>query len=224
MAPLAVVVLLLAASLGVVAGVSTTSQSAETNATILAHYPTDDGYENETLLAAEDLETVGEPEYGTASPYEIPVTLTRTGAESFTTTLVENGFTTTGVTNCEWKGSPDDPGYCLLTVVDGNVTAWHALGPALADSIESGEFEEDPRFVFSAQNETRAERIAATLADEADTADGSEHDDETDTVTAGDAPTDTTANRSDGGSTPGFTVGAAFLALVAAMAVRLGRG
>jgi len=170
-----------------------------------------------------DLETVGEPEYGTASPYEIPVTLTRTGAESFTTTLVENGFTTTGVTNCEWKGSPDDPGYCLLTVVDGNVTAWHALGPALADSIESGEFEEDPRFVFSAQNETRAERIAATLADEADTADGSEHDDGTDTVTAGDAPTDTTANRSDGGSTPGFTVGAALLALVAAMAVRLGR-
>ncbi|MFC4405825.1 hypothetical protein ACFO0H_03975 [Haloarchaeobius iranensis] len=216
--------LVFAASLGVVAGVSTTGQAGETNVTILAHYPTEDGSTNETLLTAEDLASVGEPEAGTGGGYRIPVTLTQAGAESFTTTLVENGFTTTGAGNCEWGRSSDDPGYCLLTVVDGEVTAWHALGPALADSIESGAFEQDPRFVVTAANETAAQRIAAALREDAGAGtpvtDGDGGGVATDTAAAAagtdDGTADTAGEQTDGSSTPGFTVVTVLAAVVVA--------
>ena len=215
----ATALLLFAASMGVVASTSQTTQSSDMNVTLVAHYPTNDGYENETLLGSADLASVGEPEPGRVGggSYHVPVTLTDEGAERFTGTLTEHGFTTTGAGDCDWEGSPEDPGYCLLTVIDGEVTAWHALGPSLADAIEEGTFEEDPRFVFTARNETTAEQIATSLGEEvgrnttetARSVDGEDGE--------GSSPgEDSTTGESGGGAIPGFGVAAALLALFVA--------
>lgn len=226
LAPAAVaLVLVLAGFVGVASAASPVEQSDEPNVTLVAHYPTDSGNENETLLTPADVATVGSPSQSSGGGVRVPVTLTDAGAESFANTLVERRFTEQGVNDCNWERSRDDAGFCLLTVVDGEVTGAFSLGSSLAQSLESGSFGDDPRFVFSARNESQAERIAAALrdGDGTDTATADGGADETATADAGAAAgtSDETADQSDGGATPGFTVGAALAALVGT--VLLGR-
>jgi hypothetical protein len=125
------------------------------------------------------------------------------------------------VNDCRWERSPEDAGYCLLTVVDGNGTGAFSLGTQLAQSLESGAFATDPRFVCSASDEAQAERIAAALdpGGEMGTATASAAGDAGtgETMTAGaDAGAGSSATateQTDGGATPGFTVATAFGAL-----------
>ncbi|WP_435363770.1 hypothetical protein [Haloarchaeobius sp. DYHT-AS-18] len=202
-----------------------TTPGENSTVTVVAHYPTDDGYQNETLVTKTDVAAVGTVEEQNGM-YRIPVTLTEEAGASFASALVERGFTGEGVSNCRWERNRDDAGYCLLTVVDGDVTFAASLAPGLASAMESGNFEEDPRFVLAAQSKEKAERIAEQLRDGEATTGGSGDSGATtadataaggDDGGAGDADDgsdgeDAAANSS--GSTPGFTAGGVALALL----------
>ncbi|WP_256296576.1 preprotein translocase subunit SecD [Haloarchaeobius salinus] len=132
---------------------------------LVARYPGDNGTMEETTLVTEDgIDNVDSPEAGQSSPYEVPVVLKQDAANQFARVLNQNDFTTTGVESRTCGGAQkNDQGYCLLTVVDGEVASSHSLGASLADSIRSGQFQEDPRFVMGAQNRSEAQTIAVSL-------------------------------------------------------------
>ncbi|WP_435347747.1 preprotein translocase subunit SecD [Haloarchaeobius sp. HRN-SO-5] len=132
---------------------------------LIARFPGENGtMQEELLVQREDLDQIGGPEPGQSSSYEVPVVLRQGAADQFATTLNENGFTTDGVSSPACGGAQrNDQGYCLLTVVDGEVTASHSLGPNLADSIRRGTFQEDPRFTMGASNRSEAQDISVNL-------------------------------------------------------------
>jgi preprotein translocase subunit SecD len=131
---------------------------------LVARFPGENGTMQEQLLVErEDLDQIGAPEERD-SGWEVPVTLRPGAADQFATVLNSNDFTTDGVQSLEC-GEPtrNEAGYCLLTVVDGDVTASHSLGGTLADSIRRGTFQEDPRFTMGASNRTEAQDISVNL-------------------------------------------------------------
>jgi len=132
---------------------------------LVARYPGDNGTMEETMLVArEGIDSIGSPERGDTSPYQVPVVLNQEGAERFTRVLNENGFTTTGAGSAACGGAEkNDRGYCLLTVVDGEIASSHSLAPSFADIIRANDFSDDPRFVMGAQSRSEAETIAVSL-------------------------------------------------------------
>lgn len=119
---------------------------------VYAHHPTDDGYENTTAIQPEDIQGVGQP--ADEPPYgpHVGITLTEEGAQGFSETMQETGFTQEGFGACAWDQNEDDPGYCLLTVVDGEVVYAASLGEDLAASMESGEYVNDRTFVMTGES------------------------------------------------------------------------
>lgn len=199
-------------------------------AEVVARYPSDGEMVERTVVGVDDIESVSTPEKHQAG-WGVPVTLTDSGAESFTTTLVDAGFTSDGVRSCRATGERNEQGYCLLTVVDGEVLSALSLGPNLAQTIESGDFEEDPRFFVLTQNETTAERAARALgwtpseanrsADSTQTARTSATTQETMETTQETVETTAIADgNGSGADVPGFGVGLAVLAVAAAVVAR----
>ncbi len=116
----------------------------------IAHYPTENGYQNTTAFEREDIASMGQPEEGPRGP-QMSITLTEEGARQFSQTMQETGFTGEGAGACRWQQNPDDPGYCLLTVVDGEEVVFAAgLSPDFAQSMESGEYVNSRTFVMHA--------------------------------------------------------------------------
>ncbi|WP_267639383.1 hypothetical protein [Haloarchaeobius amylolyticus] len=190
------------------------------NVTVVAHYPTDDGYQNETVVTPDDVAAVGAISEQNGL-YRVPITLTEKGGTSFASTLVESGFTSDGVSGCRWQQTEADAGYCLLTVVDGEVTFAASLSPGLASSMESGDFEDDPRFVLAAESKAKAETIAEQL--EAGGDDGENNTtgsgDDSATTTDGENPRAENTATDSAGSTPGFTAVGVVLALLGTLLV-----
>lgn len=130
---------------------------------VVAGYPagpeSDADYRRETVFTPSDFTEVAPVEGGgeVRAP-AVRVEPTDEAAQRFVDVLTENGFTDEGVANCRWN-SDDDPGWCLLTVLDSEVTYAAALGPGLASSVESGAYLDDPAFVVSARDASEAERI-----------------------------------------------------------------
>ena len=131
---------------------------------VVMHYPDGDEYRNETVLRQGDFQQISIAQEGSAgTPPHVPVTLRSEVAADYANALIDAGFTDEGVSACEWDARaprPDDPGYCLLTVVDGEVVYAAGLGPSLADSIRDGSFEDRPSF----QMETTEFEEARTLS------------------------------------------------------------
>ncbi|WP_440988869.1 preprotein translocase subunit SecD [Haloarchaeobius baliensis] len=135
---------------------------------LVARYPGANGtMEETTLVTREGIDNVGSPEVGgpnSASDYVVPVVLNQEGAERFSRVMNENDFTTEGAGSRACGGAQkNDRGYCLLTVVDGEVASSHSLDPDFADIIRDGSFQDDPRFVMGAQNRSEAQTIAIGL-------------------------------------------------------------
>ena len=131
---------------------------------VVAHYPDGDEYRNETVLRQGDFQSISIAQEGSAgTPPHVPVTLRSEVASDYANALIDASFTDEGVGACEWhalESRPEDPGYCLLTVVDGEVVYAASMGPSLADSIRDGSFEERPSF----QMETTEFEDARTLS------------------------------------------------------------
>ncbi|WP_331234909.1 preprotein translocase subunit SecD [Natronorarus salvus] len=122
------------------------------------------GYEERLLLEDDDIADVGfATEEGQQGP-RVPVTLTNDGAVTFANAMRDEGFTTEGIQQgCAYQEDADEPGYCLLTVVDGEVVDAHSLGPDLAQGVESSEFESDPQFVMLAPSMDDARNLQINL-------------------------------------------------------------
>lgn len=134
---------------------------------IVATFPAADGTEQrrETVLEPGDFASVGQPQAGTdGRPPSVPVTLTEEAASQFASAMQEYGFTSgTGIGACRYRETPDDPGYCLYTVVDGTVRYAAGMSSGLARNIESGEFSTQPAFVLLTSDFEAAQRVATAL-------------------------------------------------------------
>jgi preprotein translocase subunit SecD len=121
---------------------------------VVATHPAEGGddYERTTVIEQEDIQSVGQPQDEPPHGPHVGITLTEEGAERFAGTMQETGFTDEGVRACDWEEDTDDPGYCLLTVVDGEVVYSANMGDDLATSIESGEYENSRNFVMTGQS------------------------------------------------------------------------
>ncbi|WP_459191201.1 preprotein translocase subunit SecD [Halosimplex sp. J119] len=140
---------------------------------MVASYPveTDNGteYRNETILTNRQLER---SQIGVAQtdrngrPY-VPITLTEEDARNYSQKLVDLGFTssaaTTGNQRCSYRDNPEDPGYCLYNVVDGEVVYGAYLNPDLAESIESGEYLKAPTSRMQTTSMEEAQRLQVNL-------------------------------------------------------------
>ena len=139
---------------------------------IVAHYPvqTDNGteYRNETVLTNRQLERsqIGVADTDRNGQPLVPATLTEADAENYSQALVDIGFTSSEATQgqrCRYRQDPSDAGYCLYTVVDGEVVYAAFLSPGLAESIESGEFQKAPTFQMQTTSLDEAQDLQVNL-------------------------------------------------------------
>jgi len=134
---------------------------------IVASFPAEagDGSEQrrERLVTQGDVARVGPARHGGGRPPFVPVTLTDEAATRFTEAMTEYGFTDEGVGNCRWQDDPEDPGYCLYTVVDGEVQYAASISAGLAEVFRNGEFAADPQFRMTAVNAEAARELKRTL-------------------------------------------------------------
>ncbi|MFC7133448.1 MULTISPECIES: hypothetical protein [Salinibaculum] len=146
-----------------------TSTRLDADVEIVASYPVETGNGTEhretTVLDERDVAAVGRVQEGAGGrPPSVPVGLTESGAENFTTAMREFGFTSSaGIQACRYEERPDDPGYCLQTVLDGEVVFSASMSSGLARTLESGAFADDPRFVLQTRNLSKARDLRASL-------------------------------------------------------------
>lgn len=138
---------------------------------VVAHFPdenTENGYRDVTVLAREDIANVGpvqEPNSQIPQPH-VPITLTNEGAEQFANQMRQFGFTGAGVEACPPNAPPignNTDGYCLYTVLDGQVVYSARMSGDLAQTIETGDFEASQTFVMTATNHTEARALQVNL-------------------------------------------------------------
>ncbi|TKR25303.1 preprotein translocase subunit SecD [Natronomonas salsuginis] len=120
---------------------------------IWAMYPTDNGsYETQSLLSQEDLAEIGGARQEQGETF-VPIRLNEEAGARFGDAMRANGFGQQGGTRCSYdlnasidENAADDPGRCLLTVLDGEVVFAAGVAPSLASSFESGTFDENPSY------------------------------------------------------------------------------
>ncbi|WP_336036190.1 preprotein translocase subunit SecD [Halobacterium yunchengense] len=124
-----------------------------------AYYPQDGNQTNSTVLQREDLAEISSPRVIDDQP-SVPVVLTDDAAPEFAQNMRDYGFTSgNGVSNCQYP----DGGYCLLTVLDGEVVYDASMGPTLASSLRGDDFENDPRFYITANSTEEARELQVNL-------------------------------------------------------------
>ncbi|WP_135821283.1 preprotein translocase subunit SecD [Halostella litorea] len=124
-------------------------------------------YRTETVLQQEDLQSVGQAQANDRNDgYHVSVTLREGAAEQFSNTLNEAGFTEAeGISNCQPDAGPNgtDNGYCLQTVVDGEVVYSAGVRRNLATSIRNGDFNRDPTFRMTTTSQQDAQDLQINL-------------------------------------------------------------
>jgi len=150
---------------------SGTTPPRDLETVLVARYPASNGsMVEERVLDASTVASAAPPTYDSRSDsWRVPVRLTDAGASSLATALVDAGFTSDGVADCPTTDARNDRGHCLLLVADGEVQTAFAVGERFAATVESGEFEADPRFVLVTANETAAKKVWRGLLDDAGT-------------------------------------------------------
>ena len=135
---------------------------------LVAHYPTQQNgstvYRNETVLTREDIAQVGAARSSQGGrPPNVPISLTDRAAEPFASEMRRLGFTGDGVSACRYRQNRSDAGYCLYTIVDGQVVYAAGMSPGLAQDFESGDFARDPSFVIQTSNISEASQLRIDL-------------------------------------------------------------
>ena len=138
---------------------------------VVAHFPeeTDDGtvYRNETVLLQEHFAQIDPAEAGSGDqgPH-VPVRVSSDYAGTFASDMQSYGFAEQGGTTCNWGDPgdrPDDPGHCLLTVVDGEVIYAAGVQSGLAENFRTSDFEQNPRFDMHTTEFSTAQSLAIDL-------------------------------------------------------------
>ncbi len=120
---------------------------------IWALYPDDnETYQTESLLDQSDLADIGQAQQQEGDTF-VPIRLSEQAGARFGDAMRANGFDQSGGTQCAYdlersleENMGDNPGRCLLTVLDGDVVFAAGIASDLASSFESGAFDEDPRY------------------------------------------------------------------------------
>ncbi|WP_121820571.1 preprotein translocase subunit SecD [Halostella salina] len=138
---------------------------------IEARYPVETNgtteYRSETVLQQEDLQSVGQAQSNDDNDgYHVSVTLREQAASDFSSVLNDAGFTEArGISNCQPGAGPNgsDAGYCLQTVVDGEVVYSAGVRRNLATSIRDGDFNRDPTFRMTTTSQQEAQDLQINL-------------------------------------------------------------
>ncbi len=123
-----------------------------------------EGYATETLFTQSELASVSSAQegQGTENPH-VPVSLRDGPSRDFESRMVELGFTNDGVNSCDWRADQSDPGYCLLTVVDGEVVYSASMGTGLAEDMNAREFSKTGDFRMETSNISDARALRVNL-------------------------------------------------------------
>ena len=139
---------------------------------IVATWPnrTADGnvtYDREEVLTEEDFDRIGTADAGNqGQPSHVPVTLSTNAADRFIESMNRLGFTSgEGIGNCRWRQSPDDPGYCLLTVVDGEAVYGASMSRNFGNDLRTNPeaFRSSPDFQMQTLNFDEAQELRVNL-------------------------------------------------------------
>ncbi|PSP79531.1 preprotein translocase subunit SecD [Halobacteriales archaeon QS_1_68_20] len=123
-----------------------------------------EGYATETMFTQAELASVSSARegQGTQDPH-VPVSLRDGAAQDFESRMIELGFTNEGVGRCDWRADQSDPGYCLLTVVDGEVVYAANMGQGLADDMNAREYSKTGDFRLETTNISEARALRVNL-------------------------------------------------------------
>jgi preprotein translocase subunit SecD len=125
-----------------------------------AYYPQNGNQTNTTVAHGEDFADIGQATTNADGDPIVPVSLTQDAAEKFARDMRQYGFTSSeGISNCRYPNG----GYCLLTVLDGEVVYDAGVRSDLARSFENGDFVQDPRFTITATSMAEARQLKANL-------------------------------------------------------------
>ncbi|WP_332897191.1 preprotein translocase subunit SecD [Haladaptatus sp. CMSO5] len=122
-------------------------------------------YRQVSMLTQGDFTEIGAPQQGQGNdPPSVPVALNDEAAQNFSDGMQKFGFTSQqGIQNCRYESTPDDPGYCLHTVVDGQVVYSASMSSGLAGIIQNGDFVNDPSFTMTTTNMSEARALQVNL-------------------------------------------------------------
>ncbi|MDG5817721.1 preprotein translocase subunit SecD [Natronococcus sp. A-GB7] len=147
---------------------------------IVAYHPGEDGNQtNETVLQGEEFANVGSASYDDQRDQNyVPVTVDdsedadgSSPAADYQAAMNEYGFTGEGAGQCtihdretgEFDFDPENPQWCLLTVVDDEVVDAHSMSPDLGESMASGAWVNDPVFQMIVPTQQDAQNLAVNL-------------------------------------------------------------
>ncbi|MEF8784606.1 MAG: preprotein translocase subunit SecD [Haloarculaceae archaeon] len=135
---------------------------------VVAGFPvqTENGteYRNVSVLTQGDFTGISPVRESQEGRPSVGVTMTEDAAGNFQRVMVENGFTNEGIGNCRWRQSPEDPGWCLYTVVDGERQSAATMTQNLATTLENREeFINRPQFSITTNNLSDAQEIKLNL-------------------------------------------------------------
>ncbi len=134
---------------------------------VVAHFPENGTSRNETVLVQGDFAGVDPAVSGEGdNPPHVPVQVASGEAQRFSEDMVRYGFAQDGGTICTWdveQGRPEDPGRCLLTVVDGEVIYAAGVSDGLADDWRTGTFAQRPNFQMETTDFDEAQDLSINL-------------------------------------------------------------
>ncbi len=146
---------------------------------VQAYVPDPDGEAgqvNITLLEQGDFDDISDARYSSQQGHHVSVSIVSDGTEEeYEETMNDIGFTTEGaqpgVNQCDIPRDADgnydfsDTGeqWCLLTVSEGEVVSAHGLNHDLAQSMNTGEWSNDPQFIMGAGSEEEAQQLSINL-------------------------------------------------------------
>ncbi|AZH24420.1 preprotein translocase subunit SecD [Haloplanus aerogenes] len=129
-----------------------------------AYYPTDGGYEQETVLEQDDFQSIGNAQQGGEGQLpNVPVVVREDVAPQFQQQMIETGVASQGGSRCRYETAPNGTDACLLLIVDGQVVNSFGMSPGLAAGMRSGDWAQDPRFILQTQNFSEAREVAINL-------------------------------------------------------------
>jgi len=134
------------------------------NVRVDAYYPTDGGYDRETVLERDDFQSIGNAQQGGEGQLpHVPVVVRESVAADFQQRMVQTGVASQGGSRCRYETAPNSTDPCLLLVVDGQVVNSFGMSPGLAAGMRSGDWAQDPRFILQTQNFSEARQVAINL-------------------------------------------------------------
>ncbi|MFD1641409.1 hypothetical protein [Halohasta litorea] len=121
-------------------------------------YVTDEG-----ALTSNDFQSVGSATQGDRTGPHVPVTVEASAAERFQQQLVDTGVAQDGGSRCTYDQDPQNTEPCLLVVDDSEVINAFGMAPGLAESMQTGDWAEDPRFILTTSSLEAAQLVSINL-------------------------------------------------------------